>query len=316
MMNIIMLDAETLGDDMDFSLFKAFGDVTIYRVTTEAELEKNIQDAEVLIANKIKLNASNLPAAKKLRLICVTATGYDNIDIDYCREHNIAVCNVTAYSTNSVAQVTMAMALSLASHLEEYTMYVKNGSYTASEVHNHLKPAYHEVAGMTWGVIGMGNIGRQVARTAQTMGCHVLGYRRKPDAEFTYTDLETICRRADIISLHVPLNSETEKLINADALQKMKPGVILVNMARGAVMDEEAVTEAYEQGIIGGLGIDVYTEEPLRKGHCYERIMHNPNVILTPHMAWGAYEARTRCMQEIAKNIEAFLHGEKRNRIV
>lgn len=314
-MNITVLDAATLGQDLDLSLFEAYGNLTVYPFTTPEEIEAHLLDTEIAILNKIKLGESQLSKATRLKLICVAATGFDNIDTAYCRAHGIAVCNVVGYSTQSVAQVTLTMALSLMTHLPEYTEVVKSGEYTSRGVANCLVPVYHEIAGKTWGIVGFGNIGKQVGMVAKAMGCRVLANKRAPIEGWECVDLERICRESDIISIHTPLNDSTRNLIDGKHVGMMKPNAILINVARGAVTDENALTEAIEQGRLGALGVDVYTQEPFPINHPFQRIRHLPNVCLTPHMAWGGYETRVRLMQEMAQNIEAFLRGERRNRV-
>lgn len=314
-MNIVILDAQTLGDDIELSMFDKFGNVKIYPTTSPSELKDRIKDAEVIILNKVKLNETNLPYAEKVRLICVTATGFDNIDLDYCRKNDIAVCNVKGYSTNSVAQITFSMALSLVNHLKSYDDYVKSGKYTKSGVHNYLKPAFHEIAGMTWGIIGMGNIGKKVAEAAETFGAEVITYTRTPKSEYNCVSLDELCEKSDIISIHTPLTEETKNLINSDNIAKMKKSAVVINVARGAVVDENALAEAIINNQIGALGVDVYSIEPMSADSPYNRILDRDNVVFMPHAAWAAYEARMRCMEEIAENIEAFLRGEKRNRV-
>lgn len=314
-MKIVILDAKTLGDDMEFSSFEKFGEVNVYQTTSELQLEERIKDAQIIIVNKIKLNKDNLEKSKKLKLICVTATGYDNIDINYCWRNEIAVCNVRGYSTDSVAQLTMSMALSLMTHLNEFDKYVKDGRYTAGGVQNHLRPYFHELTGKTWGVIGLGNIGKQVARLATAFGMEVVANPHKIQEGYNCIDLDELCRVSDIISVHVPLTSETKGMINEKRIAMMKKDVIFINVSRGAVADENALVTAYENGKMGGLGIDVYSTEPMTSESPYNRILNKRNVIFTPHMAWGAYEARKRCIEEIVKNIETFLMGGKRNRV-
>lgn len=314
-MKIVVLDAKTLGDDLTLDMFDEFGEAVIYDTTADDEVESRICDADIVILNKIKLNAENLPSAKSLKLICITATGFDNVDTEYCRAHDIAVCNVKGYSTDSVAQVTVAAALSLCTHIPEYSRYVADGSYTKSGVQNCVKPSFHEISGMTWGVVGLGAIGRRVARIAEAMGCRVIAFRQKPDSEFECTDLDTLCKSSDIISVHLPLSDRTREIIGRAQFAEMKDGAVFINMARGAVIDESAAAQAVKSGRLGGLGIDVYSVEPMSENHPYNEIMHMDNVLLTPHMAWGAYEARVRCMTEIAENIRAFLAGQRRNRV-
>ena len=314
-MKIVILDAATLGGDLDFSLYNRFGEVCVYQTTQQDAIGDRIADADVIIVNKIKLNASNLPAAKRLKLICVTATGFDNIDLQYCRENKIGVCNVRGYSTDSVVGLTVSMALSLVINLTSFDRYVKDGSYTASGVQNYLKPTFHEIAGMRWGIVGMGNIGRRTAEIAKALGAEVLAYSRTEKPGYKCVGIDELCESCDIISIHVPLNDGTRSLINKERIAKMKKNAVVINVARGAVVDEAALTDAVKNGEIGGIGVDVYSVEPMSADSPYNEILNCDNVILTPHMAWGAYEARVRCMEEIAENIDAFFKGEMRNRV-
>lgn len=314
-MKIAILDAKTLGDDMEFSQFDKFGEVRVYQTTSALQLEDRIKDVDVIIVNKIKLGEDNLKNTKKLKLICVTATGYDNIDTTYCWHREIAVCNVKGYSTGSVAQVTAAMAMSLVTHLNAFDMYVKDGRYTEGGIQNHLKPYFHELTNMTWGIIGYGNIGKRVAQIASALGARTLINPHRVKKDFDYATLDEVCRNSDIISVHVPLTAETRGMIDEKHIKMMKKTAVFINVSRGAVADEEALTNAVLEGRLGGLGIDVYSEEPLKKDSPYNRILHKRNVIFTPHMAWGAYEARRRCMDEIEKNIDTFFMGGMRNRV-
>lgn len=315
-MIIKILDAATLGDDMSLSLFDALGEVTAYPHTCETEIKERIADAEILIVNKVRLGAHNLDAARRLRLICVTATGYDNIDVDDCRRRGIAVTNVAGYSTDSVAQVTVATVLSLACHLREYDEHCRSGAYSRGEAQNCLTPTFYELKGKTWGVVGLGNIGSRVAEIASALGCRVIGTRKSigTPSRFETVDIDTLCREADVITLHTPLTDKSRKMISRDRIAGMKRGAILVNAARGAVVDETAVADA----VLGGrilYGCDVFSIEPFPQDHPYSRLSGCTNLLLTPHMAWGAYEARRRCLEEIAENIRAFQRGERRSRV-
>ncbi|MBO5733879.1 MAG: hydroxyacid dehydrogenase [Clostridia bacterium] len=314
-MKIVYLDAKTLGYDLDLSAVSELGEAVIYPNTPQDDVKNVITDADVIIVNKLKLNESNLQYAKNLKLICVTATGYDNIDIDYCRNHNIAVCNVVGYSSHSVAQLTVAMALNLYMKLQDYTDFVNDGSYTKSGVANKLAPTYHELHGKVWGIVGLGAIGRQVAAVAQALGCKVIAFKRTPDNSIPCCNLSYLFRKADIISVHLPLSDETKGIIDKDMISSMKEDAILINVARGAVIDEEALTEAVLDNKIGGIGIDVYSKEPFSEDHPYYKLLGNKKAYLTPHMAWGAYEARIRCLDEVLENIRAFFRGEIRNRL-
>lgn len=315
-MKIKVLDAATLGDDMDLSVFSSLGELTVYNKTSPEEVTKNTGDADVIIINKVKVGSHNLSECKNLKLICIMATGYDNIDTRYCKERGIAVCNVVGYSSQSVAQITVAMVLSLISHLSEYREAVADGSYTRGGVANMLTPVYHEICGKTWGIVGYGNIGSQVGKVAAALGCRVIVNKRTPLPYVECVDMDTLCREADIITVHTPLTPETRNIINEQRINSMKPDAIFVNMARGLVADEAALACAIEGGKLGGLGIDVYSTEPFGADHPYAKIAGLPNVCFTPHMSWGAYEARVRCRDEVMKNIQSFLCGEKRNRVV
>ena len=314
-MRIVVLDAGTLGEDLSLEPLEALGEVTVYQSTAPEEVAAHIGDAAVVVLNKTRLGAQNLCDAKHLKLICVTATGYDNIDLAFCRERGIAVCNVVGYSTQCVAQVTVSMALSLITNLCEYTEFVRNGSYSVSGCANRLTPVYHEIAGKTWGIVGFGNIGKQVGRVAEAFGCRVLVNKRTPIDGWNCVDFDTICRESDILSIHVPLSDATRNMLDRDHIAMLKSDAIVVNVARGAVTDEAALADAVKEGRIAGLGVDVYSVEPMTADHPFQAIKDLPNVCLTPHMAWGGYETRVRLLNEMAQNIKAYLIGERRCRV-
>lgn len=313
-MKTAILDAATLGDDVSFESFKAFGDLEVYRTTAPDETAERVKNADAVVVNKIKLNENNL-AGSRVKLICVAATGFDNIDTVYCKSAGICVCNVPGYSTDSVAQLTLSIVLYLVMHMSEYTDFVRSGEYALSGVANKLSPVFHELNGKTWGIVGFGAIGKKVAKIAEAFGCRVIATRRTPSDDAEYVDLYELCRRSDIISLHTPLTPETRGLIGKKELSLMKKSVILVNAARGAVTDEKAVAEAIKSGTIGAFGSDVYSAEPFTDEYPLDEIKGFSNVCLTPHMAWGAYEARVRCLGIIKANIEHFLSGYPQNRI-
>jgi len=315
-LHAVILDAKTLGDDVSFASLSQAAEITAYPLTAPHEIEERIHLADVVIVNKIKLNEENLRRAERLKLICVAATGYDNIDISYCEKKGIAVCNVLGYSTYSVAQLSVAMVLELVMHLHAFSEFVKTGGYTNSGVPNRLTPAFHELYGKTWGIVGAGNIGGQVATVAEALGCSVQVFRKKPDERYPTVDIDTLCETSDIISVHLPLNECTRGIISKDRIARMKHGAIFVNTARGAVTDEAALADAIESGHLGGLGVDVYSVEPFPVDHPFHRIRMYPNVCMTPHIAWAAIEARQRCMDEIAENIRVFSGGGRRCRVV
>lgn len=315
-MKITVLDAATLGNDVTFEKWEAIGELTVHQTTSAEAVKNRLIDSDVAIMNKVKITKEILDALPNLKLICVAATGYDNIDTVACKEKGVAVCNVKGYSTHSVAQVTLSLVLALMTHLPEYSEAVKNDEYTKSGIQNKLTPVFHELYGKTFGIIGLGNIGKQVAKVAEAFGCRVLCFKRTPDPDFNCVDLETLLKESDIVTLHLPLSDETRNIIDKKALSLMKKSAILVNAARGAVTNEADLAEAVKNGVIGGFATDVYSVEPLKKDSPLQQIKDLPNVILTPHMAWGAYESRVRCIAEIALNIEAFYKNETRNRIV
>lgn len=319
-MKIVFLDLATMGSDIVrndiISHYMDFGEVYLYEKTKFDYIAERIEDAEIVITNKCRLNAESLEAAKSLKLICVCATGYDNVDIKYCSENNIAVCNISGYSTDSVAQVTVSMALALICRLRSYDRYVHSGTYAASGSPNCLLPVYHEVSSMKWGIVGLGAIGQKVAKIAEALGAEVVVNTRNNCCDYAQLELNELCRECDIISLHVPLNDETRHMINAELLKMMKKNAVLINVARGAVVDEAAVAEAIITGEIGGIGVDVYDGEPIARNSPYRSLYGMDNVIFTPHMAWGSYESRIRCLDIVRENIKSFIDGGNKNRIV
>lgn len=314
-MKIVFLDALTLGADIDLSHFSSLGSLEVYPTSTEEQVRERVEDCDVIITNKIKLNESNLQNAKNLKLICVTATGFDNIDVAYAKERGVGVCNVVGYSTNNVTQITVGLVLDLINRTTEYRRSVSSGQYTERGVANILTPTYHEISGKKWGIIGYGNIGKSVCAVAKALGCHVLVNKRIAIEGVDIVDVDTICKECDIITLHTPLNEGTRNLIDENRIAKMKDGAILVNVARGAVTDERAIANAIKNKKLCGFGCDVYSTEPFSVEHPFYEIKDFDNVILTPHMAWGSYEARVRLCNEVKENIIAFFHGDSRNRI-
>ena len=314
-MLIKVLDRASMGLDLSFDALDSFGKVVIYNSTSQEELAERSQDADVLILNKVKITKEIIENSNNLKLVCVFATGYDNIDIVAAKKKGVAVCNVPAYSTDSVTLFTVANVLSLFSHLTEYKRHVSSGKYSEEGKANALTPVYHEMRGKVWGIIGFGNIGRAVAKVAEALGAKVIVNKRTPVEDYECVDIDALCERSDIITVHCPLNDSTRNLINGDRLRMMKPSVVLVNEARGAVLDEAAVVKAVKEGKIGAFGCDVYSVEPFDKKHPYTEIAELDNVCLTPHSAWGAYEARVRCLEVICNNIKSFINNENLNRV-
>lgn len=312
-MNIVILDYATLGYDLDLSGAERFGKVIKYERTTQGEASYRVMDADIVIVNKIKMNEDVLKGASHLKLICETATGFDNIDIEYCKKRGILVANTPAYSSACVAQVTVSMVCSLLTHLREYEDNVFSGEYTRLGNANCLVPVYHEIAGKSWGIIGFGNIGRAVGKIADAFGCRVLVNKRTAIDDYECVDLDTLLKECDIITIHCPLNDATRGMIGERELGMMKRDAIIINMARGAIWDESAVADAVLNGKIGGIGCDVFVNEPLPENHPFTRLFGLKNVSLTPHMAWGSFESRTRCFNTVLSNIENYLKGEPSN---
>ena len=314
-MKISVLDRASLGEDTPFEVIETLGDVVYYDKTDSSCAVKNISDSEVIIINKVKIDKNIIKNCKNLKLICVFATGYDNIDIAAAKKYNVAVCNVPAYSTNSVSLYTVSTVLALYTKILQYNDFVRSGKYSQSEYPNLLVPVYHEIFGKTWGVLGLGNIGRAVADVAKALGCRVLATKRTPAYGFECVDLDTLCKESDIITVHCPLNESTFNIINKEKINLMKTGVVIVNEARGAVLNESDIRDGILSGKIGAFGCDVYSKEPFGIDLPYNEIKNLDNVILTPHCAWGAYEARERCVKIILENIKSFYSNGNLNRV-
>ena len=315
-MKIVLLDAATMGVDIDFSPLEKVGEVIKYPNTLPAERRERIKDADVLVVNKVVLDGEVLSGAENIKLICVFAVGYNNIDISYCREHNIKVRNVPGYCTQSVCQHTFALLFDLIENMRYYDDFVKSGKYSQSGMANHLGRPFFEISGKKWGIIGMGAIGRAVADCAAAFGAEVRyssvsGAKRKE--KYENIPLDTLLRESDIISVHAPLNEKTLHLIGEREISLMKKTAVIINVGRGAVIDEDALARAVNNGTIAGCGLDVYSVEPSAKESPILNIKDKDRVIYTPHIAWSSFEARARCVSMTADNISAFINGESRN---
>ncbi len=315
-MKIVLLDTATMGSDMEFSCIEKLGECVKYENTLSGEVAERIKDADVVVINKVQLGREVLKEARNLKLICVFAIGYNNVDIEYCRENNIRVRNVPGYCVESVCQHTFALLFMLMENMRYYDDFVKDGSYSKSGVANHLGKPFFEIAGKKWGIIGMGAIGRAVADCAAAFGAEVCyssisGAVRKE--KYENVDLITLLTECDIISVHAPLNEKTMHLIGKKELKMMKKSAYIVNVGRGAVIDEKALAEAIDEGIIGGAALDVFTTEPPQADSPIMNIKNKERIVYTPHTAWSSVEARKRCISMTADNIDAFIKGESRN---
>lgn len=318
-MKLVVLEKMSLGLDIDISFFDEFGEVTYYDNTSTEEIPERIADADIIIANKAPLNESTLQGAKSVKLICETATGYNNVDIAYCEKKGIRVTNAVGYSTPVVTQHTFAMALYLMEKLPVFDTYVKSGEYEKAPMFTCFEPYFTELADKTWGIIGLGNIGRRVAAIAKAFGCRVIFYSasgKNETTDYERVGFDTLLAESDVLSLHCPLTDRTQNIMNADAFAKMKKTAILINVARGPVVDEQALYDALTTGQIAAAGLDVLVKEPIAADNPLAKLQDSTKLIITPHMAWASKEARLRCAGEVYQNIKSFLAGEKRNVVV
>lgn len=316
-MNIVALERNSAGTDISVDCWSELGNVTCYRNTvTEEEVRERIKDADVIIANKSPMNERTLKDAPNVKLICELATGFDNCDLAYCKSRGIKVTNVVDYSTAMVAQHTFALALTLSQKLPHYDNFVKSGSYSAQDRFSNFDIPFYELEGKTWGIVGMGNIGRRVAAIAQAFGCKVIFYSitgKSTCADYQQVDKDTLLAQSDFLSLHCPLSDLSYNFIDKEALQKMKKTAILINVARGPVVNNTDLYHALVSGEIQAAGLDVLEKEPMELSNPLSQIQDSNQLIITPHLAWASVEARTRCVEGVYQNIAAFMRGEDRN---
>lgn len=308
-LKLVFLDVKTIGEDIDYSGFDAFGEVVKYGFSSPEEARERTKDADVVIINKVPINEQTIGEADHLKLVCVTATGTNNLDKEYLAKRNIAWRNVAGYSTESVAQHTFAMLFYLMERLPYYDNYVKSEKYIGDTVFTHFEKVFHELSGMTWGIVGLGNIGRRVADIAKLFGCRVIYYStsgKNNQPGYERVEFDTLLAESDIISVHAPLDSNTEGLMNREAFAKMKKSAFFLNLGRGPIVVEEDLAEALEQGEIAAAGLDVLAVEPMSEANPLRRIKDSERLFITPHIAWASVEARTRLMKTIEGQIEEF----------
>ena len=315
-MKIVFMEANTLGTDVSLEAFSKLGDVTIYPLTEPLENAKRIKDADIIVVNKIPLNEELLKDATNLKLICLTATGTNNVDFEYTNRRGITVANVKGYSTESVVQHTFALFFYVYEKLAYYDEFVKSGEYIKNDVFSHFTVRFHELAGKTWGIIGLGTIGTRVAEVAKAFGCNVIYYSTsgKHDSEtFERVSLEELLNRSDVVSIHAPLNSATKEMITKRELSLMKKDAILLNLGRGPIIREADLAETLLAGTIGGAGLDVLSVEPMLPDNPLYAVQDSARLVITPHIGWATTEARQRCADEVFENMKAWMNGEKRN---
>lgn len=315
-MKIVLTDAQTVLDNLvNADILKQFGEVEEYGLLRYDEVAEKIADADMVVCNKTLLDKNTLRLAKNLKYIGLFATGYNNIDIDYCKAHNIAVCNAGSYSTNAVAQHTFALILEHFNNTSNYNKYVQDGRWKRSKTFSPFVYPLSELAGKTLGIVGFGNIGRAVAKIANAFEMRVIAYNRseKQADGVEFVSFETLLEQSDIVSVHCPLNSKSENMFDKNAFAKMKKGALFVNTARGGVMVEQDLFDELQSGHLGGAAIDTLKVEPMEED-CI--LMGAKNCIMTPHIAWAPVETRVRLMNIVADNIRAFLNCTPQNRIV
>lgn len=316
-MRIVVADTDSIGSDMDYSIYDELGEVVYYEdKVTEENAKERLKGAQILMINKSQITDKLLDDAPDLELICEFATGFDNANIPACDRHGVKVANVVNYSTASVAQHTFAMLFYLMENLRHYDEFVKRGDYAAQSHFCCLDIPFEELDGKTYGIVGMGNIGRKVAQIATAYGAKVIFYASSGSSDCTdyeQVSFDELLRRSDVISLHCPLSDRTRNLFNKDAFDKMKKNAILINVARGAVVSEQDLFDALDQGKIKAAGLDVLNPEPMAKDSPLLKIQDSGRLIVTPHLAWASTEARTRCLMEVKKNAQAWMNGTPRN---
>lgn len=310
-MKIVFLDAKTIGDDIDLSGYDELGTVEKYGFSTVDEARERTRDADVIILNKVEINERSIGEAQNLKLVCVTATGTNNLDKEYLDKRGIAWRNVAGYSTDSVAQHTFAMLFYLLEKLRYYDDYVKTEKYVNDVTFTHFAKAFHELSGMTYGIIGLGNIGKRVAEIARLFGCRVIYYStsgKNIQPEYERVEFEELLAQSDIVSVHAPLNENTKELMDAKAFSQMKKSAIFLNLGRGPIVVETDLADALKRGEIAAAGLDVLAAEPMQEDNPLKMIKDSEKLLITPHIAWASIEARNRLMKIILNQIREFFH--------
>lgn len=308
-MKIVFLDSKTIGDDIDLSEYDKLGEVVKYDFSTIEEAAERTRDADVIVLNKVEVNEKSIGQAKNLKLVCVTATGTNNLDKEYLAKRGIECRNVAGYSTETVAQHTFALLFYLLEKLRYYDDYVKSEKYVGDTSFTHFSNVFHQISGMTWGIVGLGNIGRRVADIAKAFGCHVVYYStsgRNSQPGYERVDFDTLLATSDIVSVHAPLTDDTLGLMDKAAFEKMKKSAIFLNLGRGPIVNEADLAQALMDGELAAAGLDVLAQEPMSEDNPLRAIKDSNKLIITPHIAWASVEARTNLMHIIYSQIEDF----------
>jgi glycerate dehydrogenase len=308
-MKLVILDSKTLGSDLDLSPLEAFGEVVNYETTTSKDTLERIKDADIVITNKVIITKEIMEASSNLKLIAVTATGMNNIDLESAKKLNIAVKNVAGYSTKSVLQHTFTMALHLMSRINYYKEVVEDGRWNESGLFTDVSQPFNEIAGKSWGIIGLGTIGKEVAQMAERFGATITYYSTSGNNkinDYHHDKLDKLLSKSDIVSIHCPLNSDTKNLINKSNLPLLKEGAVLLNLGRGGIINEaDLANELNSRKLYAGL--DVLTTEPIEKNNPLLQIEKPNQLIITPHIAWASVEARQKLLEGVVTNIKKFI---------
>ncbi|MDN5081707.1 D-2-hydroxyacid dehydrogenase [Aliarcobacter butzleri] len=310
-MQIVILDRATLGFDIDVNIFSKFGNVTSYDSTKENETAQRVKNADIVLTNKVVIGKNEIDNSN-IKLICITATGMNNVDLEYAKEKNIAVKNVAGYSTSSVVQVGFSMILYFIQKLNYYKKYVDEGNWQKNELFTHIDEPFFELDKKRVGIIGLGEIGRNFAKKAKAFDCEVVYYStsgKNSNSEYKSISLEELLKTSDIISIHAPLNENTKNLLTYENMKNMKDGAILLNLGRGGIINENDLAKLIDEKEIY-CGIDVVSKEPIEESNPLLKVKNKDRLLLTPHIGWASIEARTRLVNMVAKNIEDFIDGK------
>lgn len=318
-MKVVALEIKNIGEDISVNKFNEFGEFKSYLTTMPEEMPERCKDADVIIINKLPVNEKTIGNIDSLKVVLITATGYDNLDMEYLKKRGIAVCNVKGYSTDSVIQHTFALLFYVYEKLRAYDDFVKNGDYSRHDIFTWFDEPLYELKGKVWGVVGLGNIGRGVAKIAQAFGCEVVYYStsgKNANNDFERVEFDKLLEISDIISIHSPLTEKTKNLFNADAFKKMKKSAVLINVGRGPIINEKDLVAALNNDEIAAAALDVLEKEPMSPESPFIGMTDSRKLFITPHIAWATKEARERLMDEVYMNLKAFVNGDApRNRL-
>lgn len=310
-MKIVFLDVKTVGNVPNLHLFEQFGEVVYFQTTSPEQVQERIAGADIVITNKVVLDSAAIEQAPHLKLICISATGTNNVDKTAALKRGIPVKNASDYSSASVAQGTFALLLHLLNNIPYFDGYVKNGSYSQSDIFTHLENTFWELSGKRFGIIGLGSIGRKVAKIAEAFGAEVVYYSasgKNDQQPYQRLSLEELLRTSDVVSIHAPLNEYTSGLITYDRLLLMKRSAILLNAGRGGIVNEADLAHALDEGLIAGAGVDVFEKEPISTQNPLLHIQHKERLAMTPHSIWASLESRTTLIEKVAQNIQEFIN--------